>query len=89
MEQISFYLKKFENIGFNEGVYKRELIKIIKNKCNICLKEEDIQIINDKLIVKKIGSEKTEIWLKGREIEKELNEVVGNILNKNSKKKLL
>jgi len=89
MEQISFYLKKFEKLGFNEGVYKKELIKIILNKCNVSLIEDNIQIVRDKLIIKKIGPEKTEIWLRRNEIEKELNNIVGGILNKISKKKLL
>lgn len=89
MQQISFYLKKFEKIGFNEGVYKKELIRIIDKKCNVVLKNDDIQIINDKLIIKKIGPEKTEIWLRKKEIETELNNIVGKILDNKSKKKLI
>jgi hypothetical protein len=89
MQQISFYLKKFDSLGFDEAVYKKELIKIISSKCNINLKEDDIKIVRDKLIISKIGPEKTEIWLKKNEIEKETNEGVGVILNKSSQKKLV
>lgn len=89
MEQISFYLSKFNNLGFSEETYKKELIKIISNKCRVDLSESDIKIVRDKLIISKTGPEKTEIWLKKNEIEKELNEIVGGILNKKSQKKLL
>jgi hypothetical protein len=89
MEQISFYLSKFNNLGLNEETYKRELIRIISSQCNINLLESDIKIVRDKLIISKIGPEKTEIWLKKNMIEEELNNVVGKALNKKSNKKLI
>jgi hypothetical protein len=77
MEQISFYLKRFETLEIKGDKLKEKIIKIIKENLNINLKKEEINILkNGNIKISKIGSEKTVIFLNKEKIENILNKEI-------------
>lgn len=78
MQQISFYLKKFENLGLREKNIKKDVIEIVKNKSGVELEEDDIKLVADQIKIEKTGVEKTEIFINKSAIESALNEKWNN-----------
>ena len=77
MEQISFYLKKFQTLEIKGDKLKEKIIKIIKEKTKVVLEKKDINILKTgEIKVSKIGSEKTIIFLNKKQIEEELERSV-------------
>lgn len=69
MQQISFYLKKFESIGLRESSIKKTIIDSVASVTGISLLTEDIVVKNGKITIQKIGPEKSEIFIHRKEIE--------------------
>jgi len=74
MEQISFYLKKFENLGLKESNIKKTVADCIKDATGIELSVEDIEVTNNQIKINKTGVEKTEIFIKKSKIESAIKE---------------
>lgn len=89
MEHISFYLKKFSSIGFDQKNTKDSVIKAVEETTGIILKKEEIKILKNRIIVNKNGVEKTEIFLKKEFINKKFLEILSKehpeLSNKNNK----
>jgi len=77
MEQISFYLKKFKTLEIKGDRLKEKIINIIDNKTSVLLDKKDINILKTgEIKIKKIGSEKSIIFLNKKIIEKELEKTI-------------
>lgn len=74
MQDISFYLKKFENLGLKESNIKKSVIEIVKKKAGVSLEESDIKLVSDQIKINKTGPEKTEIFIHKSAINKALND---------------
>jgi hypothetical protein len=78
MQDISFYLKKFENLGLKEKNIKKSLIDIVKKESGVELEDDDIKLVSDQIKINKTGPEKTEIFIHKPAIEKAINEFLNN-----------
>lgn len=77
MEQINFYLKRFEKLEIKGDKLKEKIIKIIKEKTSVEIEKENILILKTGLVkIKKTGPEKTIIFLNKKEIEKDLEKEI-------------
>jgi len=85
MEQISFYLKKFENLGLRENNIKKIASEAIKELTTIDLDKNDIEISRDQIKIKKTGPAKTEIFIHRAEIENLINSRISNDKKTNKK----
>ena len=74
MQDISFYLKKFENIGLRESTIKKTIIEVVGELTGIELTKDDLDFNRDQIRINKTGTEKTEIFINKSRIEKILNE---------------
>ena len=78
MEHISFFLKKFENLGAKEFLAKEEVSRIIEEKFKIKIITKDISFDKGKLIIKGSRSLKSELYLRKEEIVDEIeNSLIG------------
>lgn len=75
MDQISLFLKKYENIGFKEVDLKRRIIETIKEETGLELKKDDIQINEKDVRINISGAAKAEVFLKRGNIEKKINDI--------------
>jgi hypothetical protein len=82
MQQISFYLKKFENLGLRDKNIKNAASEAILEVTGVEIKEEEVQLIRDQIKIQKTGPEKAEIFIHKAQIEKVLNQKLGEILNR-------
>jgi hypothetical protein len=73
LQHLSFYLKKFENLGLRESNIKKATIESVKKFSGVELQEGDIKFVRDQIKINKTGPEKTEIFLYRDKIEKEIN----------------
>ncbi|HRY30830.1 MAG TPA: hypothetical protein P5328_00320 [Candidatus Paceibacterota bacterium] len=69
MESISFYLKKFENLGLKENNIKRVVVECVKDATGIELSPKEIDVTNRQVRINKVGVEKTEIFINKSKIE--------------------
>lgn len=77
MEQISFYLKKFDNLEIKGDRLKTKIIKIIKEELNIKLKKEDILILKTGVIkILKTGPQKTQIFLNKNRLKEKIEKEI-------------
>lgn len=77
MEQISFYLKKFQNLEIKGDKLKEKIISIIEKETLLKLEKEDIIILKKgEIKIKKIGSEKSIIFLNKKKIEDSLEKTI-------------
>jgi len=77
MEQISFYLKKFEKLEIKGDRLKEEIIKTINNLLNIKIEKKNIIILKTgEIKIKLIGSKKTIIFLNKEKIGEEINKTI-------------
>jgi hypothetical protein len=74
MQHLSFYLKKFENLGLKEKNIKLLVIETVKEFAGVELEESDLEFVRDKIRIKKTGPAKTEIFLNRNRIEEKINE---------------
>jgi hypothetical protein len=81
LEHISFFLKKFENLGAREFLVREIVSGIIEKKCGIKILEKNITYDRGTLIIKGSRSLKSELFMKKVEI-------VGEIENSLSKTKV-
>lgn len=87
MEQISFYLKKFEKLGSNQKRTK-EIIKEVLEKFKIEINLDEIKIVNSRIIINKTGPEKSEIFINQNKIEQEINNKLINEFGRKFNKKI-
>ena len=77
MEQINFYLKKFENLEIKGDKLKEEVIKILKENFNIDIEKEEIKLLkNGNIKINKIGAQKSLIFLNKNKIKKVLEKEI-------------
>jgi hypothetical protein len=74
MQHLSFYLKKFENLGLKEKNIKLLVIETVKEFAGVELEESDLEFVRDQIRIKKTGPAKTEIFLNRSKIEEKINE---------------
>jgi hypothetical protein len=75
MNQISLYLKKYENLGFKETDLKKKIIEIIKKETGVDLSKDDIKIYDMTATISVSGAAKTELFLKRKFIEEQINDI--------------
>ncbi len=75
MNQISLFLKKYENLGFKEFDLKRKIIEVVKDEIGLELKQDDIKINEKEVRINTSGAAKSELLLKKRIIEEKINEI--------------
>ena len=77
MEQISFYLKRFETLEIKGDKLKEKIIKVLKDRLDININKAEINILKTGVIkISKIGSEKAVIFLNKNKIEEVLNKEI-------------
>lgn len=77
MEQISFYLKKFETLEVKGDKLKEKIIKVIKELLDIDLEKNNILILKTgEIKISEIGSKKTVIFLNKKKIEEKINKEI-------------
>jgi len=76
MEHISFFLKKFENLGAREFLIKEIVSNIIENKCAIKISLKSITYDRGILTIKGSRSLKSELFLKKEEIVEEIEKLL-------------
>ncbi len=74
MEQISFYLKKFENLGLKESNIKKVVVECVKDASGIDLLVDDIEVNDNQIKIKRVGIEKAEIFINKSKIESLIKE---------------
>lgn len=74
MQQISFYLKKFERLGLREKIIKDIVIDVIAEIVNVNLSASDIQLVRDQIKIKILGPAKSEIFINKNKIENTIDE---------------
>ncbi len=72
MEHISFFLKKFENLGAREFLVKEIMSGVIEKKCGIKISTKDIVYDRGTLTVKGSRSLKSELFINKAEIIEEI-----------------
>lgn len=72
MQQISFYLKKFETLEIKDSGLIKIIISVVSDLVKVDLDKKDIVIKNGQITIKKTGPEKTEIFINRLRIEKEI-----------------
>lgn len=75
MDQISLFLKKYENLGFKELDLKRRIISVVKEETGLELKNDDIQINEKTIRLNVSGAAKAEIFLKRGKIEEKISDI--------------
>lgn len=78
MENISIYLEKFKSLGFKERELKDVVIKVFKDKINVDLKRENIDLNNELMRINISGVEKSEFFIYKDLIQKEIIKRVGD-----------
>ncbi len=73
MQNLSFYLKKFEVLSPPKGVVIRAVITAVEEVCGIVLTEEEIALHNGVIQLALHPVVRTEIILHKREITERLN----------------
>jgi len=72
MKQISFYLKKFEKIDLQDSLIKKIIIKEIKDITKVEVKNSELEIRGNQINIKKIGPEKSQIFINKKKIEEKI-----------------
>jgi hypothetical protein len=72
LEHISFFLKKFENLGAREFLVKEIMSGVIEKKCGIKISTKDIVYDRGTLTVKGSRSLKSELFINKAEIIEEI-----------------
>ncbi len=72
MEHISFFLKKFENLGAREFLVKEVVARVIEKTCGIKISTKNILYDRGTLTIKGSRSLKSELFLKKAEIVEEI-----------------
>ncbi len=72
MEHISFFLKKFENLGAREFLVKEIVVSVIEKKCGIKISTKDVGYDRGTLTIKGSRSLKSELFMNKAEIIEEI-----------------
>jgi len=72
LEHISFFLKKFENLGAREFLVKEIVVGVIEKKCGIKISTKDIIYDKGTLTIKGSRGLKSELFLMKAEIVEEI-----------------
>lgn len=75
MDQISLYLKKYENFGFKERDLKLKLIEVIKEETGLDLDKDLISIRDMTVNISVSGAAKAELFMKRNIIENRINDI--------------
>lgn len=75
MDQISLYLKKYENLGFKDIELKRRVREILKKEFDADLLDDDIKIEEKTIRLNVSGALKAEIFLKRSILEKKIGDI--------------
>lgn len=72
MEHISFFLKKFENLGAREFLVKEIVVGVVEKSCGIKISPKDVLYDRGTLTIKGSRSLKSELFMKKAEIVEEI-----------------
>jgi hypothetical protein len=75
MDQISLYLKKYENLGFKERDLKQKIIEVVKEETGLELDKELISIRDMTVNISVSGAAKAELFMKRNIIEGKINDI--------------
>ncbi len=75
MNQISLYLKKYENFGFKEADLKNKIIEIVKKETGVELDKKLISVNDMTANISVSGSAKAALFLKRKQIEEQINDI--------------
>ncbi len=75
MNQISLYLKKYENFGFKEADLKKKIIEIVKKETGVELDKEMISVNDMTANISISGAGKAEMFMKRKIIEDQINDI--------------
>lgn len=75
MNQISLYLKKYENFGFKELDLKKKIIEIVKKETGVELSKENILVNDMTANINVSGAAKAELFMKRKIIEQQINDI--------------
>lgn len=75
MDQISLFLKKYENLGFKDLELKRRIREILKKEFDADLSDDDIKIEEKTIRLNVSGALKAEIFLKRSVLEKRIGDI--------------
>jgi hypothetical protein len=72
LEHISFFLKKFENLGAREFLIKEIVVDVVEKKCGIKISTKDVLYDRGTLTIKGSRSLKSELFMNKAEIVEEI-----------------
>jgi hypothetical protein len=75
MNQVSLYLKKYENFGFKEADLKNKIIEVVKKETGVELKKKEIFLKEMTANISVSGAAKAELFLKRKIIENQINDI--------------
>ena len=78
MEHISFFLKKFENLGAREFLVKEIVVSVIEKKCGVKISTKDVVYDRGTLTVRGSRSLKSELFLNKEEIVGDIEKSLSN-----------
>jgi hypothetical protein len=82
MEKLGSFLDKFRNIGFLQHKIKDCFIETVKNKLDIEITRNEIEIKDKRIIVRISGPIKTELILTKKLLLEELNSKIEHLGSK-------
>ncbi len=79
MEQISFFLEKFKNLGLSSVVAKSAFIEAVEKILKVKIPPEAVELKNDIFFVQAHPALKSELYLKRELVLKEMSKTLGGV----------
>lgn len=78
MENISIYLEKFKNYGFEKIKIKEVVISVFKDNLGVVLDRKDIDFNGENIRINLSGSKRSEFFINKNLIQKEVVKRLGS-----------
>lgn len=78
MENISIYLEKFKNYGFDKLRIKEVVISVFKDNLNVELSRKDIDFNGENIRINLSGSGRSEFFINKKYIQNEIIKRLGS-----------
>lgn len=78
MENISIYLEKFKNYGFDKLRIKEVVISVFKDNLNVELSRKDIDFNGENIRINLSGSSRSEFFINKKYIQNEIIKRLGS-----------